>query len=70
MEVSFKAGILAMRRVGAPGIHGEAVAGRQGAGVGVKTPRAAVVAAVVAAATAGFDWVVHMPNGMIFFRGT
>lgn len=39
-------------------------------GVGIKTLRAAVVAAVMAAATAGLDWVVHMPNGMIFFIAT
>jgi hypothetical protein len=38
---------------GQPGAQGVAVAGMQGAGVGVKTPEAAVVAAAVAAKTAG-----------------
>ena len=50
--------------VGEPGVHGAAVAGTQGAGVG--TP----AAAVVAAATAGFDGVVHIPNGMMLTKGT
>ena len=50
VAVLLRAGWLAMSTVGAPpGIQGEAVAGTQGAGVGVKTPKAAVVAADVAA---------------------
>ena len=69
MEVSFKAGWLAMRTVGAPGAQGEAVAGTHGAGVGVYTPRAAAVAEEVAAATAGFDWVVHIAKETMFFIG-
>jgi hypothetical protein len=62
--VSFKAGIFLMKTAGDPGTQGEAVAGIHGAGVG--TPRAAEVAA----ATTGFDGVVHIPNGIIFFMGT
>ena len=56
-----------MSTVDAPGVQGDAVAGTHGAGVGVYTPRAAVVAEAVAAATAGFDWVLHMPKVTIFF---
>ena len=69
VEVSFKAGWLAMSTVGAPGTQGDAVAGTHGAGVGVGTPPAAAVAVAVAAATAGFDWVVHMTNDMMFLMG-
>jgi hypothetical protein len=35
-------------------------------GIGVSTPKAAAVAA----ATSGFDGVMHMPNGMILTIGT
>jgi len=56
--------------VGDPGAQGEAVAGTHGAGVGVNTPAAAAVAAEVAAATAGFDCVVHITNDTMFFIGT
>jgi hypothetical protein len=49
--------------VGAPGTHGAGVAGTQG--MGVSTPRAAVVAA----ATVGFEGEQHIPNGMIFTIG-
>jgi hypothetical protein len=55
--------------VGEPGVHGAVVTGIHGAGVGVNTPLAAAVAAEVAAATAGFDCVVHIPNGGMFFPG-
>ena len=66
---SFRAGMLPISTVGAPGVQGAAVAGTQGAGVGVYTPRAAAVAAEVAAATAGFDWVVHMAKDTMFLMG-
>jgi hypothetical protein len=46
-----------------PGVHGEVVAGTHGAGVGVP------IAAAVAAATVGFDWVVHMPKTAMFAIG-
>ena len=49
--------------MGDPGSQGLEVTGKQGAGVGVP------MAAAVAAATAGFDWVMHMANGMIFIIG-
>jgi len=48
--------------VGTPGIH-TSVTGMHG--IGVNTPNAAAVAA----ATSGFDGVVHMPNGMILTIG-
>lgn len=48
----------------APGFHGPAGTGTQG--IGVSTPSAAVVAA----ATVGFDGLVHMPNGGMFIAGT
>jgi hypothetical protein len=48
----------------APGVHGAAVLGIHADGVG--TPSAAAVAA----ATAGLDCVVHIPNGGIFSIGT
>ena len=46
-----------------PGIHGPAITGIHGAGVG--TPRAAAVAA----ATAGLLCVIHTPKGGIFING-
>lgn len=49
--------------VGVPGTHGAGVTGTHG--IGVSTPRAALVAA----ATVGFDSVVHMPNGGMFANG-
>lgn len=58
------AGMFPISNVGAPGIHGEVVAGIQG--IGVKTPDAAVVAV----ATVGFDGVVHIPKGLMFTMGT
>ena len=52
-----------MNTVGDPGAQGVVVAGMHG--IGVRTPRAAVVAA----ATVGFDGAEHMPKGEIFFPG-
>ena len=52
-----------MSTVSAPGVHGVDVAGIQGCGV--STPNAALVAA----ATCGFDGVMHAPNGMILTIG-
>lgn len=48
----------------APGTHGAGVTGMHG--IGVRTPNAAAVAA----ATAGFDGVMHIPNGGILTIGT
>ena len=62
-EVLFNAGWFFIITVGDPGIHGLVVTGIQGAGV--STP----MAAEVAAATAGFEGVVHMIKGMIFAIG-
>jgi len=64
VEVSLSAAMFPICIVGDPGVHGAGITGTHGAGVGV--PKAAVVAA----ATAGFDWVVHIPKGMMFFIGT
>jgi len=63
VEVLFKAGILAMRTVGEPGVHGATTAGTHG--IGVNTPHAAAVAA----ATVGFEGLTHRPKGMIFAMG-
>ena len=49
--------------VGAPGIHGAAVAGTQG--IGVKTPSAAAVAAI----TVGLQGLEHIPKVGIFVMG-
>src|SRR5579863_550776 len=62
-EVSSSVGWLPSITVGAPGIHGAGVAGMHG--IGVRTPKAAVVAA----ATVGFDGALHMPNGIMFTIG-
>jgi len=51
------------RTVGAPGVQVPAITGMQG--WGVRTPRAAAVAA----ATWGFDGVVHIPKGVMFTMG-
>jgi len=64
VEVLFKAGMLAMRTVGEPGVHGATTTGMHG--MGVKTPNAAAVAA----ATAGFAGLIHAPKGMRFTMGT
>jgi hypothetical protein len=63
LDVLFKAGVFLIRTFGDPGTQGLLVIGMQGAGVGVPS------AAAVAAATAGFDWVMHMPKGMILAMG-
>lgn len=57
------AGILATIVLGAVGIQGAMVMGVQG--MGVKTPKAAAVAA----ATAGFAKLMHIPKGMMFIKG-
>ena len=48
----------------APGAQGAETTGMQGCGV------RAPIAALVAAATCGFDRLVHMPNGMMLTIGT
>jgi hypothetical protein len=63
VDVSSSAGMLASNTVAAPGAQGAVVAGMQG--IGVRTPRAAAVAA----ATVGFEGLVHMPNGMMLTIG-
>jgi hypothetical protein len=63
LEVSFRAGMLASFTIGEPGVQGAVVFGMQG--IGVNTPRAAVVAE----ATAGLAIEMHMPNGRIFTIG-
>jgi len=63
IDVLSSAGMLPSSTVGAPGTHGETVAGIQG--MGVRTP----IAAAVAAATMGFAGDMHMPNGMILTNG-
>lgn len=62
-EELFSAGLLAIKTVGEPGVHGAGMTGTQG--MGVSTPSAAAVAA----ATVGFakDW--HMPKGMMLTIG-
>ena len=62
-EVASNIGWPPSMTVGAPGIHGEEVIGRHG--IGVNTPNAAAVAA----ATIGFDGVMHIPNGRMFTNG-
>ena len=62
--VLLRAGLLLIMTVGEPGAHGAVVTGMHGCGV--NTPRAADVAA----ATCGFEGVLHMPKGMMFFIGT
>jgi hypothetical protein len=54
---------LAIRIVGLPGAQGAGVKGMQG--IGVRTPRAAAVAA----ATVGFAIELHIPNGAMFAIG-
>jgi hypothetical protein len=58
------AGMLAINTLGAPGTQGAGVTGMHG--MGVSTPNAVAVAA----ATAGFVGVMHIPNGMMFTIGT
>ena len=63
LELSFSAGILPIKTVGAPGAHGATVFGIQG--IGVKTPNAAEVAA----ATVGLARELHIPKGNILTMG-
>ena len=62
--VLLSAGMESSNTVDEPGDHGATIAGTQGAGVGVP------LAASVAAATAGLDWVMHIPNEGMFIIGT
>ena len=64
LHVFCKPGIPRTSTVGEPGAQGAAITGTQG--MGVKTPRAAVVAA----ATVGLASELHIPNGGIFMMGT
>lgn len=64
LQFWFSVGKLPISTVGLPGTHGAVVTGMHG--IGVRTPRAAAVAA----ATVGFANELHMPNGIIFFIGT
>src|SRR3546814_20474707 len=64
LQVLSSVGRLPSSTVGAPGTHGDVVAGMQG--IGVSTP----IAAEVAEATVGFASEVHMPTGMMFSIGT
>jgi hypothetical protein len=64
VHVDVNAGMLPICVSAAPGTHGPVTTGMHGAGV--STP----MAADVAAATAGLDGVVHIPNGGMFVIGT
>lgn len=63
LDVASTHGMPATRVVVDPGDHGEAMSGVHGCGV--KTP----LAAVVAATTAGFVKLAHIPNGGMFAMG-
>jgi hypothetical protein len=63
VETAVRAGTFPTSTAGAPGTHGETITGIQG--IGVNTP----MAADVAAATVGFEGVMHIPNGGIFIIG-
>lgn len=63
MHVAVNAGAPLICTVGEPGDQGDVVTGMHG--WGVSTPSAADVAA----ATCGFDNVVHIPNGMMLTLG-
>lgn len=63
MHVAVNAGAPLICTVGEPGDQGEVVTGMHGCGV--STPSAADVAA----ATCGFDSVVHIPKGMMLTFG-
>jgi hypothetical protein len=63
LEVLLSAGIPPIMQVGEPGAQGAAVAGMQG--IGVRTPKAAAVAA----ATIGLAMDMHMPKGGILTIG-
>jgi hypothetical protein len=62
-EELLRAGLPAIITVGTPGVHGPGVLGMQG--IGVKTPKAAAVAA----ATWGLDIDMHIPNGGMLTMG-
>jgi len=64
VQLLSSAGVLPIKTVGAPGVQGAGVTGMQG--IGVRTPDAAAVAA----ATVGFEGLLHIPNGMILTSGT
>src|SRR5262245_12173918 len=64
LQLESSAGMLPINTVGTPGAHGPAGTGVQG--IGVNTPSAAAVAA----ATAGFAKLEHMPNGITLRNGT
>jgi hypothetical protein len=61
--VLLRAGKFAIVTVAEPGAHGPAIIGVQG--IGVRTPKAAAVAA----ATAGLAGERHIPKGGIFTKG-
>ena len=63
IEPAVSAGMPPIFVLVAPGFHGPAGTGTQG--IGVWKP----IAAVVAAATCGFDWLLHFPNGGLFVTG-
>jgi hypothetical protein len=63
LDVLSSAGKLLISTVGAPGIHGAAVAGTQG--IGVNTPSAAAVAVT----TSGLVGAAHMPKVGMFSIG-
>jgi len=63
LQLLSSAGILPMVTLALPGAHGAAVTGTHG--MGVRTPNAAVVAA----ATVGFDGELHIPKGGMFTMG-
>lgn len=63
VQMLSREGSLPSSTVAAPGTQGDVVTGTQG--WGVSTPKAAEVAA----ATAGFARLVHIPNGMTFTMG-
>jgi len=64
LEVFCRLGMLPNKTVGAPIIHGAGVTGIHG--IGVRTPSAAAVAA----ATIGFDGLLHIANVGILSIGT
>jgi hypothetical protein len=63
LDWSSRAGMLLIKTVGAPGVHGAGVTGMQG--IGVNTPRAAVVAV----ATVGFAIEEQVPKAEMFTMG-
>lgn len=63
VETELSAGTLPTMMVAEPGVQGAVTTGMQG--MGVSTP----MAAEVAAATWGFEGVMHMPKGMMFTIG-